>query len=145
MISCSKEDPLPPCINGDFIATFHIENLFGCEDTRTTMRVRDLEGNSFKILRNQRDAVNQVTTNKNCGISQIDFYRYDLLVGQVWVESNNFKVNYVYIEKCDGQKGMTVELYQNRGGRGHFITYHAIIPKLKNGEVPTVTTRIITP
>ncbi|MDR2222297.1 MAG: hypothetical protein LBE34_06100 [Flavobacteriaceae bacterium] len=145
LISCSKEDPLPPCINGDFIQTFHIETSFGCQDTRTTMKVTGLEGNSFKIFSNQRDALNQVSTIGNCGIDRIDFNRSDLLVGQTWVESYNFKINYVYIEKCNGQKGMTVELYQNRGGKGHFITYHAIIPKLRNGEIPSVTTRIITP
>lgn len=141
--SCSDQND---CVNGDFINTFQLEQIGCAKDTRYSLFVPSLrDENAFKVYSNLNDALREIEgTDRACNLSAIDFGRYDLLIGQIWIESNNHKINYVYIEKCNGKSELNVELFQNRGGRAQFITYHTIIPKT-HGYTPVVSTKIIYP
>lgn len=108
-----------------FIKTEGLE-LFGCYNTKDNLYVPSLNGNQFTIITNSRDYRNLV---EGCNAA-IDFRAFDLIIGQLWVDSNTEDIKYVYKKNRFNEYTLFVEFLQNRGGRAKFVTYHALVPKL---------------
>lgn len=123
----------------------YTENLeqYGCWDTPYTLYVPSLHGDEYIVITDRIDYILKVQG--SCNYNAIDFRRNDLIIGQIWVDSNIEGIHYNYSKNSYNEYTLQVDLLQNRGGRARYIIYHAIVPKLHPSDRVFVETRSIYP
>jgi len=134
-MSCSDDDACSDAV----INTMSLENEYGCVDTKHQMEI-DLMDN-FTIIKNQADFDNLVTG--SCQPT-IDFDIYDLVIGKKGLTSGNESIAYTLVEDCEsGDQTLTVTFHQNLTSVAPNLTYHALIPKLENGQQLSIAINVI--
>lgn len=131
IFSCNNDDGVCTDIN---VSTTSLESEYGCTNTKYQMDI-DLS-NDFMIIRNQAD-FNALVTG-SC-LPSIDFDTYDLVIGKQSFASGNTSIEYLLVEDCEtANQNLTVTFYQNATAVAPNLTYHALIPKLDDGQVLNV-------
>lgn len=131
LFSCKKDDDCTDTV----VNTTSLEDEYGCYNTKYTMEV-DLS-ETYIIVRNQQDFEN-ILLSDNCK-PIIDFAIFDLVIGKKGLSNGNSSIDYKLIEFCEtGNETLTVTFNSNMQTNAPRITYHALIPKLKDGQELTV-------
>lgn len=102
--------------------------------------IRGLENDSFIVIRSQREFRDRVKDARYFE-NQIDFSRDDLIIGQVYIKNRNVKIETILTQFCNYSNSILLEvkLYNNRQKYNDFITYNAIIPKLRTDDIQVNT------
>lgn len=125
LISCKKND----CDEKILIAK-HLENDYGCVNTKYSLVV-DLQNNG-KIIRSKEAYDNEVSGPCH---PDIDFSKYDLVIGKQSSGNENDTIIYDYRTACpNNEPTLTVDIIQSDATRPDNVAYHAIIPKLGDEE-----------
>ncbi len=125
-VSCKNNDDCED-LN---VATTSLEAKYGCVNTKYQMDI-DLS-QTFTVIKNQTD-YNALVTG-SCQ-PNIDFVTYDLVIGKQALGNGNTSINYELIENCQtGNQTLKVTFNQNETTVAPNLTYHALIPKLKEGQ-----------
>jgi len=131
IISCEKSDD--DCTDTT-LNTTSLEAEYGCIDTKYQMDVELSE--SHIIIRNQLDFTELVSG--SCQ-PDIDFSVYDLVIGKQGLTSGNDTIYYKLIENCEtGNEFLTITFIQDATTIAPTVTYHALIPKLEDGQEHSV-------
>lgn len=130
VFSCKKDDDCTDTV----VNTTSLEAEYGCDNTKYL----DIDlSETYKIVRNQEDFEN-ILLSDNCK-PIIDFVRFDLIIGKKGLSNGNASIDYKLIEFCEtGNETLTVTFNSNSQSNAPNITYHALIPKLKEGQEFTV-------
>ena len=128
LASCAKED----CIDL-LLATSSLESEYGCVNTKYQMSI-DLN-NTYTIIRNQSDFDEKVSG--SCTVN-IDFKKYDLVIGKHGLSNGNAKIEYEFNQICDVYvPQLSVVFFQDLTDVAPNLTYHVLVGKLPDGgEVP---------
>jgi hypothetical protein len=122
---CKKND-----CNEKLLTTKHLESDYGCENTKYSLVV-DLQNNG-KIIRSKEAYDNEVTGPCH---PDIDFSKYDLVIGKQSSGNENDTILYDYRSVCpNNEPTLTVDIIQSGATRPDNVVYHAIIPKLDDEE-----------
>jgi len=125
LTSCKKND-----CNEEILTTKHLENEYGCENTKYSLVI--LRQNSGKIIRSKAEYDTQV--NGPCH-PDIDFSKYDLVIGNQSSGNENDTILYDYRSTCPNKElTLTVDIIQSLLTRPDNVVYHALIPKLGDEE-----------
>lgn len=125
LISCKKND----CDEKILIAK-HLESDYGCVNTKYSLVV-DLQNNG-KIIRSEEVYNTEVAGPCH---PDIDFSKYDLVIGKQSSGNENDTILYDYRTACpDNEPTLTVDIVQSDATRPDNVVYHAIIPKLGDEE-----------
>ena len=125
LISCKKND-----CNEKILTTKHLESDYGCVNTKYSLVV-DLQNNG-KIIRSKEAYDTEVSGPCH---PDIDFSKYDLVIGKQSSGNENDTILYDYRTACpDNEPTMTVDIIQSAAARPDNVVYHAIIPKLGDEE-----------
>ena len=128
IVSCSSDDD--SSCSDSIIETTSLENEYGCINTKYQMNIE--LSDDYMIIRNQSEFSEFVTG--SCQ-PDIDFSNYDLIIGKKGLSNGNNSINYELIENCEnGNQNLTVTFNQNETTEAPNLTYHALIPKLKDGQ-----------
>lgn len=126
-ISCSDDDG-DVCRN-EIIETTSLENEYNCENTKSNLEI-DLS-DDFIVITNQTDFENLVSG--NCD-PNIDFSRFDLIIGKEQLPSGNDSIDYKYSRNCNTNDYiLEVTFNQNMLLIAPNITYHQLVPKIEQG------------
>ena len=121
------------CADG-LLPTTSLEKEYGCTDTRKQLSV-NLD-QAYIIIRNQADFDKQVTGSCH---PQIDFTKYDLVIGNKGTASGSSSIAYTYMRECEtGQLKLRVKFTQGMTNDAPILTYHALVPKLDPQETVQV-------
>jgi hypothetical protein len=123
--SCKKND-----CNEIIISAKHLESDYGCVNTKYSLVV-DLQNNG-KIIRSKEAYDAEIA-----GLCHpdIDFSKYDLVIGKQSSGNENDTILYDYRSVCpDNVSTLTVDIIQSAATRPDNVVYHAIIPKLGDEE-----------
>lgn len=123
--ACEKKET---CLSEE-IAVTSLEKEYGCENTVGGLEI-DLE-DSHTIIRSQPDFEQRVAG--DC-MPEIDFEKYDLIIGKQRLRSGVHEINYEYLRNCNGDYRLNVSIQHNSASVAPNITYHALVPKLPAGE-----------
>lgn len=132
LTSCQKDlDDEADCLQtGLLILPSFLETEYGCSDTR------HLEVNlseDYALVRSQQE-FETLVTGESCR-PEIDFERFDLVIGKKGLSSGNSSIGYDFGSTCTrGELLLKVTFYQNLATVAPNITYHALIPKLQEGQ-----------
>ena len=127
IISCKNNDE--DCTN-TIRNTTSLESEYGCSNTKHQMEIELAD--TYKIIRTQADFTEFVSG--SCQPT-IDFSIYDLVIGKKALSHGNSSIDYKLIENCEtGNNTLSVTFNQNETLNTPNITYHALIPKLKNNQ-----------
>lgn len=125
--SCKKDDD--GCTD-TVVNTTSLEAEYGCTNTQYQMDI-DLS-ETHTIIKNQQDF--DVLVTGSCQPT-IDFATYDLVIGKKQFTSGDVLIAYKLIESCEtGNETLTVSFTTGVLTVAPNITYHALIPKLKDGQ-----------
>jgi hypothetical protein len=123
--SCKKND-----CNEKILIVEHLESDYGCENTKHSLVV-DLQNNG-KIIRSKEAYDAEVTGPCH---PDIDFSKYDLVIGKQSSGNENDTILYDYRSACpDKEPTLTVDIIQSAATRPDNVVYHAIISKLGDEE-----------
>ncbi|WP_426490933.1 hypothetical protein [Hymenobacter sp. 102] len=126
-ITC--EGDTEPCADATLPVT-SLEKEYGCGDTRRQLSV-DLN-QTYTIIRNQPDFDRLVTGNCH---PQIDFTKYDLVIGNKGTASGSSSISYAYKQECEtGRRHLQVTFTAGMTNDAPILTYHALVPKLAAQE-----------
>ncbi len=115
-----------------------LESEYGCENTKHLIDIALTD--TFKIIRSQSSFDSLVSG--PCK-PQIDFTMYDLIIGKKGLSMGNQAITYELVRDCKTNMLMlTVTFIQNEATVALNITYHALIPKLKDEETIEVVIQI---
>ena len=104
------------------------ESLYGCSNTKHKLKI-DIH-NDYLLIRTQTDFDNLVAGDCH---PNIDFDNYDLVIGQQSSGNENDTIIYNLMQTCPGNDVLlTIGVYQGWATRPDNVTYHALIPKLRN-------------
>ena len=107
-----------------------MESDYGCENTKYSLVV-DLQNNG-KIIRSKEAYDTEVTGTCH---PDIDFSKYDLVIGKQSSGNENDTIIYDYRYACpNNELTLTVDIIQSDATRPDNVVYHAIIPKLGDEE-----------
>lgn len=131
--SCSTEGN----ICNETIPVTSLEEIYGCANTAYQMEIDLTE--DYTIIRSQTEFEEQVAG--SC-LPQIDFSKYSLVIGKKWLSNGLVSINYRLIKECNKNKSILFVTFKT----GMFtnapnVTYHALIPRLAEGE--TIDVQII--
>lgn len=139
LTSCSVDDDY--CGNGTYKSpqlekkyNFNPQNFY----------VRGLNGDSYIVIRNEREFQNRVVGAQY--YKDVIDWRYDeLIIGQKYVDrfSNIMDVSTYYKESCSYKfkNILNVEIKVNNGNRfNDYVTYHTVVPKTNSDQYDVVTT-----
>ena len=113
-----------------------LESEYGCVNTKYQMDI-DLQ-EDFTIINNQSEYDQLVSG--SCNV-QIDFTKYDLIVGKKGLTNGNVRIHYRLLKECDYKRlQLEITFFQNITAVAPNLTYHALIEKLDSGEDIEVTT-----
>lgn len=107
-----------------------IEEIYDCGDTRYDLDIHLNSGHL--IISNQSDFDTLVS-----GICSpiIDFSTYDLVIGKKQLQNGNRAISYEYGKSCENNNlRLTATFYQLETSEAPNLTYHALVPKLENGQ-----------
>ena len=125
LTSCKKND-----CNEKILTAKHLESDYGCGDTKYSLVV-DLQNNG-KIIRSKEAYDTEVTGPCH---PDIDFSKYDLVIGKQSSGNENDTILYDYRSVCpNNEPTLTVDIIQSAATRPDNVVYHAIIPKLGDEE-----------
>jgi len=124
IFSCSEKDN---CNDLLFIV-----KQFGCEYTKySTFLYIDLR-NDYTIIRSQ-ESFDSLVSGK-CH-PEINFSQYDLVIGRQSSPNLNYTIEYDLRRVCpDNKLTLTINIIQSDATQPDNVTYHALIPKLGDGE-----------
>ena len=135
LFCCSPNDP-EPC--DTLLDVKSLESEYGCENTKHLIDIA--LNDTFKIIRSQSSFDSLVSG--TCK-PQIDFTKYDLVIGKKRLISGNQAITYELVRDCKTNRFMlTVTFIQNEATVAPNITYHALVPKLKSNETIEVVLQI---
>lgn len=135
-VSCNNDDD--GCTD-TVVNTTSLETEYGCNDTRYNMEIDLSETHS--IIKNQQ-GFNALVTG-TCQPS-IDFNTYDLVIGKKGFDTESRSIEYKLFENCEtGNETLTVTFRNGVFSNAPNITYHSLIPKLKDGQQLNVEIIII--
>ncbi|RSK47045.1 hypothetical protein [Hymenobacter rigui] len=126
-----------PCTDTPVTVT-SLEKEYGCTDTRRQLTTN--LNQTYTIIRNQADFDRLVTGNCH---PQIDFTKYDLVIGKQVTTSGSSSFQYMYQRQCLAESmklhvtvipGMTTDTGN--------LTYHALVPKLAPQETVQVDVKM---
>ncbi|HWV71478.1 MAG TPA: hypothetical protein VN040_07185 [Pseudosphingobacterium sp.] len=138
LIACDKAEK--HCLQTDIarLAPSSIEEIYDCADTRYSLEI-DLQDN-YVLLNNKKDYDEKV--GGSCH-PDIDFEKYDLLIGKKQLQSGNHAIHYQLKEDCAHQQILIVSFYQNLTMVAPNITYHALLPKTASNNNIVIETEVI--
>ena len=123
--SCKKNE-----CNEIILTSKHLESDYGCVNTKYSLVV-DLQNNG-KIIRSKEAYDTEVTGPCH---PDIDFSKYDLVIGKQSSGNENDTILYDYRSACpNNELTLTVDIIQSDATRPDNVVYHAIIPKLGDEE-----------
>ncbi len=123
--SCKKND-----CNEIILYAKHLESDYGCENTKYSLVV-DLQNNG-KIIRSKEAYDAEIAGPCH---PDIDFSKYDLVIGKQSSGNENDTIFYDYRSVCpNNESTLTVDIIQSDATRPDNVVYHAIIPKLGDEE-----------
>lgn len=126
IISCNNDDDCPDTV----LNTTSLEIEYGCINTKYQMDI-DLSENHM-IIRNQLDFAEFVSG--SCQPA-IDFSVYDLVIGKKGLSNGNSSIDYKLVEDCEtGNQNLIVTFNQDETTEAPNLTYHALIPKLRDEQ-----------
>ena len=110
-----------------------LESEYGCENTIHQLHIT--LSDTFTIIRSQESYEQQVTYwQGNCD-PNIDFSVFDLVIGKQSWGNQVYKIEYELVRVCQTNKlRLTVRITWGDATLPDTITYHALIPKLKDEE-----------
>ena len=120
------------------MSTKHFESEYGCADTKHTLIV-DLT-DAGMIIRSKEEFDSKVS-----GICHpdIDFNLYDLVIGKQSTCNMVDTVLYDYGTDCpDAKLTLNVDIVQSDITTPDNVVYHALLPKLGNGEDLTLNLNV---
>jgi hypothetical protein len=130
-ITCTGEDE--PCADA-MLPTASLEKEYGCSDTRKQLTIK--LNQTYAVIRNQADFDRLVTGRCH---PQIDFTKYDLVIGNQGSASGSSSIAYTYGRSCEtGQLKLRVKFTQGMTNDAPILTYHALVPKLAPQETVRV-------
>lgn len=133
-LSCEKEG----CEN-TIIPITSLEKEYGCVNTKYQMDI-DLQ-EDYTIIHTQSSFENLVIG--NCQ-PQIDFSKYDLIIGKKGLGSGNASIDYELVENCEDKRLiLTVIFYQTIFDEAPNLTYHALVPKIEKDRDLEVDIKIV--
>ncbi len=131
LYGCDADDQCTPAVIG--ISNLEIEH--GCENTKFELDI-DIS-NDYRIIHSQDDFLNLV---QGSCMPQIDFNKYDLVIGKKTIAKINNSIVYSMIRNCDDEKlYLEVIFNQSETITNQELTYHALIPKLSQDGMLIVT------
>ncbi|RSK33891.1 hypothetical protein [Hymenobacter metallilatus] len=122
-----------PCLDTDIPIT-SLEATYGC--TNTPRQLSTSLNQTYTVIRNQADFDRLVTGSCH---PQIDFTKYDLVIGNKGSMSGSSTISYTYLRQCETDK--LILLVTFRAGLTNdapILTYHALVPKLAPAETVEV-------
>ncbi|AUC81893.1 hypothetical protein [Lacinutrix sp. Bg11-31] len=123
--NCNNEDCTDIVLN-----TTSLEIEYGCTNTKHQMDIELSE--NHMIIRNQLDFSEFVSG--SCQPT-IDFSVYDLIIGKKGLTNGNTSIDYELIENCETRnQNLNVTFNQNGTNVAPNLTYHALIPKLRDEQ-----------
>ena len=129
MLGCEKENV---CKSTD-LEISSLETEYGCENTTESLEV-DLD-DTYTIIHTQEDFERQVSG--TC-IPNVDFDRFDLIIGKKQVQSGVEVVEYEFERTCAGKLRLVVEIERNLATVISDVTYHVLVDKIAEGETVDV-------
>ncbi|AVR44250.1 hypothetical protein C7S20_02665 [Christiangramia fulva] len=125
ILACSEGEN---CTNRELNIT-SLENEYGCTNTKNS----DIEiSEGYKIIRNQTEF--EALNFGNCD-PEIDFSKYDLIIGKYQLTTGNNSIDYDLVENCQTKNLiLKIAFNQNETAEAPNVTYHALIPKLEIGQ-----------
>ncbi|TGE08289.1 hypothetical protein [Hymenobacter fodinae] len=130
-VTCVGENE--PCADAT-LPTTSLEKEYGCTDSRRQLSI-GLD-QTYTIIRNQADFDKLVTGSCH---PQIDFTKYDLVIGNKGTASGSSSIAYTYARECEtGQLKLRVKFTQGMTNDAPILTYHALVPKLAPQETVQV-------
>jgi hypothetical protein len=126
LTSCSKND-----CNEKILFAKYLESDYECVNTKYSL-VIDLQ-DSAKIIRSKEAYDAEVSGPCH---PDIDFSKYDLVIGEQSSGNENDTIIYDYRLTCpNNELTLTVDIIQSVATRPDNVVYHAIIPKLGDEEI----------
>ena len=118
-----------------------LEDEYGCSDTRF-LEVALSE--DYALVRSQEE-FEALVTGEECS-PEINFTKYDLVIGKKGLPSGNASIDYELGYTCNrGELLLQVTFNQNDYLEAPNVTYHALIPKLSEGEYVSVELEVKIP
>lgn len=137
LFCCSSNNP--ETCDDTVIEIKSLESEYGCENTKYQMDIALV--NNYEIIRSQMSFDSLVSG--SCK-PQIDFITYDLVIGKKRLTSGNTSITYELVRDCKTKMlRLTVTFNQNITTVAPNLTYHALIPKLKDDETVEVLIQIV--
>ena len=135
-MSCSKK--VEDCLNAP-LDTYSLEELYECENTKRQMDINLSE--SFTIITTQSRFSEMVTG--TCK-PEIDFEKYDLIIGKKGLTSGNVSIDYDFRTDCENDRLLLkVTFNQNITTEAPNLTYHVLVDKLNENENVEVIVEVI--
>lgn len=131
--SCKKND-----CKEELRSTKHFESEFSCVNTKRDL-VIDLT-NNVTVIRTKVDFDSKVSGTCH---PEIDFSLYDLVIGKQASANWNDTILYDLRIACpEDQLTLTVDIIQSAVTTPDNVVYHALIPKLGDGEALSITVNV---
>lgn len=107
-----------------------LETEYGCTNTKYQMNIS--LNNTFQVIKTQSQFNSLVT---GACMPNIDFTRYDLIIGKKGLLNGNRNINYSLVRDCPNNKTtLNVSIQNDLNATAPNITYHALVPKLNPNE-----------
>ena len=122
-----------PCTDTP-VAVTSLEKEYGC--TNTNRQLSTSLNQTYTIIRSQAEFDQQVTGSCH---PQVDFARYDLVIGKQTTSSGSSSFQYAYKRQCPaGSMKLVVTVLPGMTTDTGNLTYHALVPKLAPQETVQV-------
>jgi hypothetical protein len=126
ILSCTKKDDCKE----QLMTLKHFESDYGCADTRHSLIINLTD--ECTIIRSKEAYDSQVTGDCH---PEIDFTLFDLVIGKQSSGNNNDTITYDLRTTCpDNELTLTVDIIQGLLTVPDSVVYHALIPKMGDGE-----------
>lgn len=130
VLSCTKE-----ACEDKQLPVFSMEDEYGCENTKYQMNIVLFE--QFTILRNQSEF--DLLVSGSCDV-QVDFTKFDLVIGKRGLTNGNTRIEYELWDRCDMENlQLGITFYQNITTEAPNLTYHALVEKLETDAEIDIT------
>jgi hypothetical protein len=124
-----KKKDEAPCEVVNSVPT-SLEAEYGCINTKYQMNIA--LNNTFQVIKTQSQFNSLVTG--TC-MPNIDFTRYDLIIGKKGLLNGNKNISYALVRDCPNNKmTLNVSIQNDLTATAPNITYHALVPKLNPTE-----------
>lgn len=127
------EGDTEPCADTP-VAFTSLEKEYGCTNTPRQLSVNLPQ--TYTVVRSQVEFDQQVTGDCH---PQVDFTKYDLVIGNAGSSSGSSTITYAYQRECEtGQSVLKVVFKAGMTNDAPILTYHALVPKLAPQETVRV-------